>query len=198
MRISQPDIKMPKEFFVIQNPSRNFLLNNPRIKLGYTLIELLIVITIIVSFMSMGFAGYSRLNRRQKLIGAGESLKIILRDAQSRAFNREIDCSPGACGCTLDSSDELIGWYADFSNKKIYGACQGNVTFGEKNFGLSEEIVLSSSVDSLLFRYNPPGVSQDAAVCLNLQNDTTTYYIVRINKAGLISDAGNLQESCVY
>lgn len=166
---------------------------------GFTLIEILIAVTILVILMSLSYAGYSKLNQRQKLVTAGETLKNLLRDAQSRAFNGEVDCSPGKCSCSLGGTKSLIGWYADFTTKEIYGKCQPDIIFGVKSFGLSDEIVVTANpagVNPLLFRYNPPSTDNDATICLNLINDSNTYYKLKINRAGSVSDAGDLVVTC--
>lgn len=170
---------------------------------GYTLIEILITLTIIVTIMSISLAGYSRLDRRQKLIKDGENLKTALRDTQSRAFNGEVDCSEGICDCSLDSSQVLLGWYADFTDNKIYGLCRQDISFGEKLFGLSPDITLttdialdSSNKKRIFFRFSPPNADRQATICLNSSNDTNTFYVIKVNKAGTIYDAGDLQNSC--
>ena len=176
-----------------------FTFNFRRSRIGFTLIEILIAVTILAILMSLSFAGYSKLNQRQKLVTAGETLKSLLRDAQSRAFNKEVDCN--VCTCSLGGSSSLIGWYADFSatERKIYGECQGDIIFGEKSFGLSDEIVIGVvpvNANPLLFRYNPPSTDNDVTICLNLQNDANNYYLIRVNRAGSVSDAGDLVGAC--
>lgn len=166
-------------------------------KLGFTLIELLISIFIITIFLGISFAGYASLNQRQTLIAGGQNLKNILRDAQNRAINPELDCTK--CNCEAGANIGFSGWYVDFTSQKIYAKCDAN-QFGDKPFGLSSDIGVTPKVtpvgSALIFKNNPPSVSSDAVVCVAHSNLESTYYVIRIKSTGAISDDGGLVGTC--
>ncbi len=164
---------------------------------GYTLIEVLISVAVIFIIVSVTFAGYARLNQRQTLISAGQTMKNILRDAQSRAYTSEVDCS--VCNCSVGSSINSVGWYADFSpsEQKIYGNCGDNKDFSAKNFGLPDGISINASpVTKILFRSRPLGVDNPVTVCLTLNYLTNNYYKITVGPSGEISDSAGLVDTC--
>lgn len=170
---------------------------------GFTLIELIVSLTIITVLAGMILAGYARFHQRQSLVSAGQNFKNILTDAQSRAVSSEVDCS--ICGgCTTSTSSDFKGWYVDFTNKAIYGKC-GSEIFPSpgKPFGLSPEITIVPRLTppvGLLFNYSPSGTSgitpsQNVSICVSQTNLDNLYYVIRISKAGVISDE-NLLPTC--
>lgn len=56
---------------------------------GFTLVELLVVISILLTLLSLGIASYTRFNRRQRLFQAALTLKSDLRFAQTKAISIE-------------------------------------------------------------------------------------------------------------
>lgn len=71
------------------------------IRKGYTIIELLIVITISVVVFSVGMAGYREFSRRQALTGILKQIKADLRLAQQLALTGQ---KPESVVCTQLSS----------------------------------------------------------------------------------------------
>lgn len=161
---------------------------------GYNLIELLIAISIILLILGFSFSGFARLTKRQKVNSAGQNLKNMLRDVQSRVYNSEVDCT--ICECSPVSGKLTEGWYVDFSNKIYYGFCSGN-SYSVKPFNFSAETVITASPQLLLFRQNPQGVSSDATICVSIINQANSFYIIRISKSGEISDTGIIDSSCI-
>lgn len=119
---------------------------------GFTLIEILVAVSIIGILTTIGISSYSNFNEKRKVRRAAEELKIYIRLAASKAINNEKDTRAGYC----DSDDKVLsGWFVDLANKKIYGMC-GNTTecdyldvdgteFGEKSFNKGEDISPSST-----------------------------------------------------
>ncbi|MBI3379589.1 prepilin-type N-terminal cleavage/methylation domain-containing protein [Candidatus Gottesmanbacteria bacterium] len=170
-------------------------------KFGFTIIELLISIAIIAILLGASFAGYARLNQRQTLISAGQNLKNILRDAQNRSGNADLDCGIGnKCDCTSGADAGYKGWYADFVLQKIYSKCGTIIPyqFGDKAFGLSSDVSLTviPAGSPLLFKNNPPGVSSKTTICVTHNNLPATFYVIHINENGAISDEGGLVGAC--
>lgn len=165
---------------------------------AFTLIEIMVSISVIFLLVGLGFAGYVSFNQRQILITSGQNLKNMIRDAQSRAYNNEIDCTPGVCNCLVNSSSDPTGWYVDFTSQSIYGQC-GVKTFSEKPFLLASEITIvpvPTSYAKILYRNTPPGVDKVVDICLSKANLDNSYYKISVNSAGVVSDSGNIIPSC--
>ena len=160
---------------------------------GFTLIELIVTIGVLGILVGLSYAGYATFTQRQKLITAGQNLKNILRDVESRSFNNEVDCS--ICNCTDPFNLTLDGWYADLSNKQFYGVCRG-IIFTQTPFEMSDEIIISSNFSAMEFSNNPPSVNEDVNICLSLAGLPDRYYRIEINKAGEINDSGGLILTC--
>ncbi len=195
MKIKNQKAKIKKLFSVVCN----LLSKNS----GFTLIEILVAITVILLLISFGFAGYASFNQRQTLISSGQTLKNFIRDAQSRAYNNEIDCTPGICDCTTDSDKNLTGWYVDITNKSIYGKCGNNPNFFEKPFNLSNNITIEAYLTPvptqpvrILYKNSPPSVSQSAVICLSESNLPNSYYSISINNAGVVTDSEGIIPIC--
>lgn len=89
--------------------------------LGFTLIELMVVITIISIITGIGVASYNKYNSRRIVEKAAEELRANIRLAQSRAINNEKD---SRCG-----PDILDGWYVEYlssSSYQLFCICGGN------------------------------------------------------------------------
>ncbi len=67
---------------------------------GYTLIELIIVITIMGLLVGASIAGFNTLNKRQTATNAGKELMSVMRTAQERAVS---GIKPTTC-------DQLVGY----------------------------------------------------------------------------------------
>lgn len=110
-------------------PERYFL--TPSI--GFTLIETLVVVAIMIILIGVGVASYNNFNQNQILSQAASTLVTNLRDAQNRALSGEKNCSSSACGgansiCDNGVGDKpLDGWYVNFalSSYTIKGHCGG-------------------------------------------------------------------------
>lgn len=162
---------------------------------GFTIIEILVTITIVSLFVGATYAGFSQFSKRQSLIAAGQTLKNILRDAQSRAFTGETDCT--ICDCTVNSTGAQ-SWYADFVTRELYGKCSGN-TFFHTKFGIADNITITSLMtpnQGVLFRLPPAAVTPTGTVCLSTTDLPGYYYQVHVDESGNVSDSGALDASC--
>lgn len=168
---------------------------------GFTIIELLVCAAVIFLLLGFAFAGYARLNQRQILISSGLTMKNIIRDVQSKAYNGELDCGADRCDCSPTSSSSLRGWYVDFDSRQIYGECVSSVlpnppiTFSPRPFSLSAEInvtpYITPPATKIMFRYHPPGVDKSAVICLSNKNldPLSSFYAIQVTEAGEISDS---------
>src|SRR3990167_8939591 len=103
---------------------------------GFTIIELVVTISVIGILLGLSYSQYANFTQRQKLITAGQTLKNILRDVESRSFNGEVDCS--VCNCTDPIQESFGRWYMDLDNRQFYGSCGAN-EFTRTNLGLTED-----------------------------------------------------------
>lgn len=174
--------------------------HNTQLNHAFTIVELLISVAIISILMSVSFAGYAKLNQRQIVISAGQNLKNIIRDAQSRVLNNEIDCSICSCPTPGAGSASFNGWTVDFANRQIYGSCGATPTvFSAIPFNLASAIIITphvTPVTQLIFQNNPLSVSSKATICVTSQDVSPDYYIIRVAQTGSVSDDGGLVSSC--
>lgn len=75
---------------------------------GYTLIEILVTLTIIALLFGFGYASFRDFSRRQSVIDAASMIQGDLRLAQSDAISGQKPTQPTTCSTTLDSYYFLI------------------------------------------------------------------------------------------
>lgn len=170
-------------------------------KNAFTLIELLITVSLIGLLFTIGIAYYQNFSRQQIVIQAAKEFKNNLRHAQSKALAGEKDCSDSACEgtggeCTLDSKT-LDGWFVDISldldSYEIYGSCEGT-EFSSKTVQLSPTVTLQafdgtgSPITNFFFQPLSRGVSRDL-VDFEISGYGKTYEMT-LTKAGEIEDVG--------
>lgn len=133
---------------------------------GFTLIELIVAVSIIGILFSIGVAKYGEFNRSQIVEQAALDLKNNLRLAQNRAFIGEKDSSPTACGTTK----YLDGWYVSFDSGSydIYGRCGEDTTFFSTTIPLSSKKVTISSPLPPTIRFKPLGNGVENAGTITL------------------------------
>jgi len=97
-----------------KNCSKNLSSNHPPLfsNLGFSLIELLFVLSLIALLFSLGMAQYNRFNRSQTLTRAKDELVSNLRLTQSKAMVAE---KPTECG-----ENKLEGHRLEFINNHSY------------------------------------------------------------------------------
>ena len=143
---------------------------------GYTLIELLVTITIITLLFSIGMAQYNRFNRRQILVKAKDELVSNLRLAQSKSLAAE---KPVAC------TDILTGHKIKFINNqnyKIVAVC-GNEVDLKTDIVLPMGVIKQAGPDEVFFRVLSQGSPTDVTLTLSGFGETQT---ITITKAGEI------------
>jgi len=147
---------------------------------GYTLIEILVGLTIIGILFSVGYVGFREFSRRQQLSGVIKEIKGDLRLAQARALSGQIE------GCT----STLGGFTFDILDTKTYeikAVCSGSPA--SKTVSVPGNITISSTIDPILFKVlgegtNIPEGSQ--AEITFTQTETGTTAKVYVSHAGEI------------
>lgn len=165
------------------------ILSDKDLTSGFTLIEILVVVSIMLFLVSGAIAAYSTLNQKQTLVSAGQTIKNVLRDAQSRAFTGEkAQCA--TAGLTLK------GWDVDFTAKTIYAECTSSSVPTPIPFSLSPKITLSANPAVLLFTSFPKGANSTDTICLSSSDLTGLFYKINVDISGNISDSNILYSSC--
>jgi prepilin-type N-terminal cleavage/methylation domain-containing protein len=119
-----------------KNYQSNFILS------GYTLIELLVTLTIVGLLFGFGFVNFRDFSRRQSLQGAAEKIRGDLRLAQSDALSGQKPSS----GCpTLDS----YGFYVTSTSYSLYAYCTSGKQVDIKDVTLPSDISISISPSTL-------------------------------------------------
>lgn len=154
---------------------------------GYTLIEILVGITIIALLFSLGYANYRDYARRQALIGAARKIKADLRLAQEFALagKKPSDCS----GNVLDGYRFKIDTSADtYDIVAVCGGVEENVDRNDIEVGEGIDISSTTNPSSILFKVLGQGTDLDAsgAIIIFIQEGTGEELSVTVNANGEI------------
>lgn len=160
---------------------------------GFTLIEILVAITVIGILSGVGIASYQNYNRRQILSQTAQDLANTLRFAQDKALSGEKDCASAYCGggdgaCDGINDKNLRGWYVVISQNQyeIYGYC-GDIKFSSKTTDLSaRKITLSPFPNEFLFKPLGSGVSNTGGWTVTLRNVSNNTVVVSVTVTGEI------------
>ena len=114
---------------------------------GFSLVELLVVMTIFVLTSTLVLSGYLTFERNQRLKNAAFTLKSNIRLAQNNALTGDKADSTALCGATT----KLVGWYVRFrtsssSSYTINGLCitgSSENIFGTKTYTLPKGVTLT-------------------------------------------------------
>ena len=163
--------------------------------LGFTLIELMVVISIIGLLAGGGTAGFIKFKEREVLRSAGEQIVTYLRLAQSKSL-------AGEKGSVCQPEQTLDGWCIDLYRKKMYGHC-GGTTPESKNFSFQDLEIpqgvtltfyppgsASQDINHALLRFLPgpyAGVDKAAIICLS---GFGRKYKIEVATTGMITSHG--------
>lgn len=145
---------------------------------GFTLIELIVVVVIIITLTGLGIAGYNSFNQRQTLRQAAEEVKSNLRDAQNRALSGEKDCTicRGAdLTCGTNDDPVLNYWLFSITGATTYtisGSC-GALAFGSKSFTLATGLSFSPATLNIYFKTLAHGITNQGTVTITITQAST-------------------------
>jgi prepilin-type N-terminal cleavage/methylation domain-containing protein len=122
---------------------------------GYTLIEILVALTVIGLLFSLGYANYRAFSQRQALLGAVKQLQGDLRLAQQMALSGQKPIDPN-CASPANSLNGYNFTVLSGDNYEIRASCTGGaVALAGKDVTISSGITIASpfpSPNPILFR----------------------------------------------
>lgn len=146
--------------------TQSLTLNQVR-QTGFTLLELLISITIMLLMVGIGIASFITFNERQQLTGGAKELQEFFRSAQTRARTGDI---PVGCGTFSGYNVQMA---IDSSSAQMYAICStGNVLRSEKS--LTGSVTPQNAINMTFINLHG-GVTNASTVVLGLPNGTLTY-----------------------
>lgn len=158
---------------------------------GFTLIELMVVITVAGILLVGGVAGYGKFNSRQLVINSGKEMLVNLRQAQSKALSNVKTVS----GCTSSTLTgyRVAGSGSSYTVSEIYTTnCAGGGSYVVKTMALPNGVTIRNAF-SITFR----GLSGGATVvgsnpiitfCASGCTSGAQTYNIAVTSAGLIQD----------
>ncbi len=157
-------------------------------KKGYTLVEILITLTIVGLIFGFGYVSFREFSQRQALTGAARSIRGDLRLAQEFALSGK---KPSTVNC--DSPNILNGYYFrrnSAANYTIEANCSGGSSAQEivKSVNIPAGIVLTSfSVNPLLFKVLGEGTNITGSATITItQTGTGNTRAVIVTQGGEI------------
>lgn len=154
---------------------------------GYTLIEILVGLSIIGLLFAVGYVNFRDFSRRQAIAGAGKLLQGDLRVAQQLALSGQ---KPTDANCA--GTNGLTGYYFELSSTeyKIYAGCSGGVsTEITKEIFLPTGISVSPlpSPNPILFKVLGHGTNipeGGTAEIILIQSQTNNTFTVTVGAGG--------------
>ena len=134
------------------NPASHFsplIISYSKSKAGYTLIELMIVVTLIGLAVGLITTSYLNFERRQRVKNTALEIKNNIRLAQNNAHSGYKGFETDKCD--TDEEEILVGWYAnlnkDLQSYFVAGDCKDKAgverEFGKQTFRLPQDVSIS-------------------------------------------------------
>jgi prepilin-type N-terminal cleavage/methylation domain-containing protein len=154
-------------------------------KKGYTLIEILITLTIIGLIFGFGYVSFREFSQRQALTGIARSIKGDLRLAQELAL-----AGKKPTGANCNTPNILNGYYFrrnSNTNYTIEANCSGGI-MQVKSVNMPADITLTSlSLNPLLFKILGEGTNITGSATVTLtQVSTGKTRIITVTQGGEI------------
>jgi len=139
-------------------------------QLGYTLIEILVGMSIIGLIFSFGYLSYRDFARRQSLASSVRRLKADLSLAQEKALSGE---KPSSIACSGDGALNGYDFYAASNSTYIIQAnCVGGLV-DDKIVQVSDEIILEADPRRFMFKVIGKGTDLTSSATITLIQSAT-------------------------
>lgn len=153
---------------------------------GFTFIELLVVMGIIILTSTGGLVSYRSFNQRQQLVAAGKQVHQALRTAQTKA---QVGDKPDGCGAEALTAYGVTGTLSG-RTVRIQAHCGSSGPITVKTFDLNSSVSFTSSFDVRFNNlYGGTNQSSDTSIVV-FQTSTSKNYRITVFPAGAISDVG--------
>lgn len=117
---------------------------------GYTLIEILVGLTIIAILFAIGYVNFRDFARRQAIAGAAKLLQGDIRLAQQQALSGQKPDDP-----KCKDPNILNGYFFDITSDteyKVYASCSGGNVAPTKDVILPTGLTITSTLNPVLFK----------------------------------------------
>ncbi len=172
-----------------------------RVNSGFTLIELMVAMMIMVTLLAVGIARFSGYNLRQKNKAAIDRVRQLFQTAKSNAQAGKKNCAEVSCGgqngiCDgipneVPTDGRLVGWMVVFNAARngvtLSGRCGAGPTWsltGEERLGVTVTLNNPASrCENLIFAPDGTNSLSGGQIC-SVTAGTET---VTVNSSGLIN-----------
>jgi len=154
-------------------------------KSGFTLIEMMVAIAIMIILTGMGIAGFIRFNDRQEVSNAAKQVQHIMRSAQSKARVKELPS-----GCTNLFSYEVHRSGGGPIN--VRANCQSGVNASLSSWTVPANLSVTPSSFSVKFRtlHGSAEISGGTSLTINVIKGSEYNYEFVVNNGGEITTGG--------
>lgn len=164
----------------------SFTPNTKKLVSGFTLLELIIVVIIITTFVGLSIANYNRFNEEKKLEEQTKQLIDVLDLASKKASSGDI---PTSC-----SSFEGYEVQTTASSYSFYRCCDGNCTL-VRTYTLPTNFSLS--VRTVRFKPLSRGTDLINNATLKIKNSFISKCIdITVSPAGIVSEGNKYTGGC--
>lgn len=146
---------------------------------GFTLIELMVAVTILMIMFGTGIASYLHFNDNQTVSSVGQQLQLMMRTAQKKA---RVGDKPAGCG-TLQGY-QFTGSTGNSAVMQLTAICAGGVSIASDSYILLPGTSLQQNVQ-MTFKVLTGGTDQPGTVVV--QGTTGTTYTFTVGAGGDIS-----------
>lgn len=150
---------------------------------GYTLLEILVALTIVGIIFSVGYVGFRSFSQRQEMQGVARNIRGDLRLAQEQALAGK---KPSGLNCDSPATLDGFNFSVDSANVYSINAVCSQGTIETKSVTLPTGITLSTpAVNPVLFKSVGHGTNITGSVVINLlQTGTTNAAVITISQGG--------------
>lgn len=159
--------------------------NHPVDSRGFTLLELLVVVSILVLLFGVGIASFNTFNRRERLKQAALNFKSTLRFAQTRAISAE---KPASC---VTNNSTFVGIRIEFTSNSytVKHVCSDGNAGTDEATTLTKGVTFSSLPAPFTFAALTRLTNLVSDQTIQLTNGTENYSI-QATANGEVNDLG--------